>query len=147
MDPRDLVDGTEREAREVKRVGQGMVECNMHCIFNEYGGRVKKGMSVSDAAEFIVDQKLDLPYRDPHDPSELLEMDWENDDPHLDFIIYCRLYRQGRVNPRQVVKRWNIAMQDNGETHGTIFTGLFKGGEYELLNELMDDINNFDFDT
>lgn len=147
----------------IKRVDDRMVECNDHWIFKEYGENQKEEWSVGDAADFITGDSLDdyswdilgeehdITPEDVHNLNNIERLFKNN--PDLEFCIACDNYRLGRGDAKQVVKTWNIVMASNGETHGTIFTGLYKNKEYELLDELMNDMihhgdyHYFDFDT
>jgi len=125
-------------------------------IFEEWAKDIGP-MSIDDAADYIVDEEWDKQFWDDLDDLGINSKNIDNvnevkrlfmDNPELEFVIACRLYRREQKNPRRVVKTWNTAMNYNGETHGIIFTGLFKDEEYEFLDELMNDLDNdFSWDT
>ncbi len=141
-------------------VGMRMGRCcegSGGAIFKEYGQDNESPMSIEDAAKYIVDNEFDDAYGDDlHD--EGIDIDKINEmtdterlfrnSTTLEFVIICRQYRKDQKNPKQVVKLWNKVMRWNGETHGTIFTGLYLAEEYEFLDKLMNDLDNdFDWDT
>ncbi len=143
----------------INNVDINMVKCcagTGGAIFEEYGNDADE-ISIKEAAEYIVAHEFDETFWDDLDDLGITSKTIDNvtftehlivNHPELEFVIACRLYRRGQQDPYRVITTWNKAMKNNGESHGTIFAGLHKAGEYEFLQELMNDIGNvFNWDT